>query len=63
MFIAGDKDIIIKSVKKWNESIAFLNKVGYINIEKKLYPGMKHALLLEKNKDVVYKDILDFIKK
>ena len=63
LYIAGAKDIIIKIVKKCNESIAFLNKVGYINIEKKLYPGMKHALLLEKNKDVVYKDILDFIKK
>ena len=63
LFIAGLDDIIIKSEEKWNESIDFLYNVGYKNIERKIYPNMKHALLLEKNKEIVYEDVLNFVKK
>ena len=60
-FIAGENDPIIKSKKKWLKSINFLKNVGYKNITYKLYPNMKHALLNEKNKELVYQDILNYI--
>ena len=61
LFIAGENDPIIKSKKKWLKSIDFLKNVGYKNITHKLYPNMKHALLNEKDKELVYQDILNYI--
>ena len=63
LFIAGEKDIVIKSKKKWNKSIKFLQDIGYTNIEEKIYPDMKHAIMFDKNKNIVFEDVLDFIKK
>ena len=61
-FIAGKDDKVIKSEKKWIKSMKFLDKIGYKNIQYKLYPEMKHAILMETKNYKVYKDILKFIK-
>lgn len=61
-FLAGKDDKIIKSEKKWYKSMRFLDKLGYKNIKYKLYPEMKHAILMETKNYKVYKDILKFIK-
>lgn len=61
-FIAGSDDKVIVNEKKWLQSIKFLKYIGYNNIAYKLYPSMKHAILLEKDRDIVYKDILTFIE-
>ena len=63
LFIAGKDDMVIKSEKKWNESIEFLKKIGYKNIDKILYPNMKHAILKEIGKEKVYDDVIKFIEK
>ena len=63
LFIAGEDDPIIKSEKLYLKSINFLKGVGYKNVSYKLYPNMKHALLLEKEKDIVYEDIMKYIEK
>lgn len=62
-FIAGEDDIVIKSKDKWLKSIKFLEDRGYKNIEYKSYPHMKHVILCENNNEIVYKDIIEFIKK
>ena len=62
LFIAGAEDRIIVNEKKWLESQNFLRKVGYKNIEKILYPEMKHEILNEINKDVVWKDVKSWIE-
>ena len=62
-FIAGKDDIVIKNEKMWNKSIEFLRKIGYKDIEKKLYDNMKHVILIELNNKQVYEDILKFIEK
>ena len=62
LFIAGAEDKIIINEQKWVESQEFLRKLGYKNIDKILYPGMKHEILNEKNKDVVWKDIYKWIE-
>jgi len=60
-FIAGEDDIVIRNKKMWMKSIEFLKSLGYKNIIYKLYPGMRHAIVLEKNKKLVYEDIIKFI--
>ncbi len=61
-FIAGSEDIVIKNERKWKESIEFLRRIGYVNIEAKLYPKFRHAIFMDGG-ETVYKDILEFIAK
>ena len=62
LFIAGADDQVIVSKKKWLESQDFLRNLGYQNIEKILYPNMRHEILNERNKDVVWKDAYEWIE-
>jgi alpha-beta hydrolase superfamily lysophospholipase len=39
------------------------DELGFTNVEMKLYPGDRHELLNETDKDVVYKDFIDFFAK
>lgn len=64
LFLAGSDDPVIISKEKWIESQEFLKNIGYKNVENRLYAGLRHEILNEKEKsEVVYKDILDFIEK
>lgn len=62
LFIAGSNDPVIMNKEKWLESQDFLKTLGYNNIQNRLYDGMRHEILNEKESNLVYKDILDFIK-
>lgn len=61
-FIAGEADPVIVSEKAWKESIDFLRKVGYHNVSGKLYPGLRHEILNEKQAQTIYEDILTFLQ-
>ncbi len=63
LLIAGELDPVIQSKEKFYQLKVFLEDLGYKNIECKLYSNMRHELLNEKDKKVVYKDVLDFIEK
>lgn len=63
LFIAGADDPVIISKDKWLESQEFLKQIGYVNIEGKLYDGLRHEILNEKNNEEIYKDILSFLNK
>lgn len=58
--IAGVDDPVIQGKEKFNELEEFLKEVGYENIKSKLYTGKRHELLNEIDKEIVYKDVLDF---
>ena len=58
--IAGVDDPVIQGKEKFNELEEFLKEVGYKNIKSKLYTGKRHELLNEIDKEIVYKDVLDF---
>lgn len=58
--IAGVDDPVIQGQQKFNELEEFLKEVGYENIKSKLYQGKRHELLNEIDKEIVYKDVLDF---
>ncbi len=62
LFIAGSRDPVIMNKEKWLESQDFLKTIGYNNIQNRLYNGMRHEILNEKESYLVYKDILDFIE-
>ena len=62
LFIAGSNDPVIINKEKWLASQTFLKKLGYSNIPNKLYDGMKHEILNEKDSKLVYEDILNFIE-
>ena len=63
LMIGGLDDPVIGGETKFNNLYKFLNKIGYINITKKLYPKMRHEILNEKNSIKVYGDIIKFISK
>lgn len=63
LFIAGADDQVIVSEKKWLESQDFLKRLGYENIDKILYPNMRHEILNEINKDVVWNDVYEWIER
>lgn len=62
LFIVGSNDPVIINKAKWLESQYFLKTLGYNNIQNKLYNGMRHEILNEKESNLVYKDILEFIE-
>ena len=63
LFVAGEDDPIIVSKDKWLDSQEYLKNLGYRDVSGVLYPGLRHEILKEKNKDTVYRDILNFINK
>lgn len=60
-FIAGEEDPVIVSQKDWQKAQNFLKEIGYQNVSGKLYQGMRHEILNEKDKKIVFEDILKWI--
>jgi len=56
-FISGKNDPCMISEKKFFNAISLLEKVGYESISHRLFDGMRHEILNEKNNTIVYKDI------
>ena len=47
--------------KKFNRAVEFLRKVGYTKVSSHLYAGMRHEILNETDKSIVWKDVLDYL--
>lgn len=60
-FMAGEDDPCTGGEKGIEDSISVLRKAGYMNINKKIYPEMRHEILNEKRNDEVYADTLNWI--
>lgn len=56
-FISGKDDPCMLSEKKFFKAMDVLEKVGYTSISHRLFDGMRHEVLNEKNNMNVYKDI------
>lgn len=61
-FIAGTDDPVIISEKDWQKAQNFLKELGYQNVSGKLYQGMRHEILNEKDKKRVFEDVLKWIE-
>ncbi|WP_297282015.1 alpha/beta fold hydrolase [uncultured Anaerococcus sp.] len=57
----GEDDIVTGSSKGLDKTFETLKKAGYNSIENIVYPRMQHEILNEKENEIVYYDILDFL--
>lgn len=57
-FVSGALDPCRTSDKAWIASVDFLGERGYRDVSGKLYPGMRHEVLNETDKQKVWDDIL-----
>ena len=63
LYLAGSKDPVIVNVNKWHQAIDHMRKLGFKQIQAKCYDNARHELLNETNKNNVYEDILQFLKR
>ena len=61
LFISGKKDRCMINQKAFDDSIKRLKDRGYRNIESKLFVNMFHEILNEKNNQIVYNTIINFL--
>ena len=61
-FFSGEDDPCALSRQKFVEAMRLMTSIGYTNVRCRLYKGMRHDILHEKNKLRVYSDILRFIE-
>lgn len=62
MFMSGDDDPCGEFGKGAYKAYKHLTSQGYNNVELRLYSGARHELLLEKNKEVVINEIVEFFE-
>ena len=60
--MAGAEDPVIQSRDRFYELSEFLKKLGYSDVRSKLYEGMRHELLNERERKQVYRDVLSFLQ-
>ncbi len=61
LFLAGGDDPVGDKGKGVRRAVRDLKKAGVKNIRTKLYPGARHELLVEVNRQEVFADILAFV--
>ncbi len=62
LIIAGKDDPVGEYGKGIEKLVAFYNKLAFTHVESKIYENMRHEILNENDKAVVYKDIINFLK-
>ena len=61
-FIAGEEDPVGSYGSGVRQTAKMFKKSGMINVALKLYPGCRHEVLNELNKEEVYRDVTDWVK-
>ncbi len=62
-FISGEEDPCMVSRRRLMEAIGLLQYAGYENVTYRLYPGMRHEILNEREKMTVYEDLLGTLER
>ncbi|MBR5755032.1 MAG: alpha/beta hydrolase, partial [Erysipelotrichaceae bacterium] len=60
-FVSGHEDPVGTNGKEVEHSVQTLKDAGVRNIDLKLYPGDRHEILNELDKDVVYDDLYNWM--
>ena len=63
LFIAGDADPVGSMGKGVQQTAEAFRKAGLLNVSVRLYPGARHEVHNETNKEEVLGDVLKFLKK
>lgn len=61
LFIAGTEDPCITSHNDFRLATDYMRVAGYENVKSRLYNGMRHEILNEKDKETVWKDVLKIL--
>ena len=61
-FFSGAEDPCRDSDQKFQQAAELLRSVGYQNVTARLFPAMRHEILNEPQKELVYQDILKTIQ-
>lgn len=62
IFLSGEDDPCMISVKKFRRAVDNMRMIGYTDIKMLTYPGMRHEILNEKERYIVWQNILDFVE-
>ena len=61
LFIAGSADPVILNEKAWLSSVSFMQRLGYSHVQKRLFAGLRHEILLENERNQVYNYVLGYL--
>lgn len=61
LFLSGDDDPCLVDKHKFLHSVDCMRQVGYANVSYRLFPGMRHEVMHEKDKEEVWTEIMKFI--
>lgn len=62
LFLSGEEDPVMGDKKAFEDAVRFMRDMGYRNVRSKLYPGMRHEILMESERETVYTDVVAFIE-
>lgn len=62
LFIGGEDDPCIGGRRRFAHAVRSMKRAGYSRIRFRLYPGMRHEILLERERETVCEDVLCFIE-
>ena len=63
LFVSGAEDPCMINVRHFAKAVQNMRHAGYLDVKGKLYPGMRHEILNEKEKEKVWSNIVTYIKK
>lgn len=63
LFISGAEDPCLGNVRQFAFAVQNMRTAGYQDVKGKLYPGMRHEILNEKDRERVYHDISVYLRK
>lgn len=63
LFISGAEDPCLGNVRQFARAVQKMRLAGYRDVKGKLYPGMRHEILNEKEKERVFRDIALYLRK
>ncbi len=62
LFISGGDDPCMGSVSRFKQALDHMRMQGYSDVRGKIYPGLRHELLNECEKDKIYRNCYCFIR-
>lgn len=63
LFVSGKEDPCLGNVRKFAQAVQHMRLRGYRDVRGKLYPGMRHEILNEKDHEKVFHDLYVYIIK
>lgn len=61
LFISGADDACAPDKKGFDAAVSHMKQAGYLDVRSKMYPNMRHEILNETDRHIVYRDVLETI--